>query len=165
MANTLDDDIDKTILDFINIQKNNEAAIHELHGLLKRAIISESDSLVKEMKESIKKHNLQLNLKEEIMKENNDCILDDLEEKPIKSVKSDATYLELNGIRYNVGDKVKSGLDLNTDEENIFEEGIVAFGEFYAEVYKCYGFFVADPETGNQVSAGGLTEEHQKLKL
>jgi len=67
--------------------------------------------------------------------------------------------IKIKETTYKVGDKVWYGLDYGTENQNTFREGYVAFGEFSAEIYTCYGFYVADNE-GNQVSEAGLTEEY-----
>jgi hypothetical protein len=75
---------------------------------------------------------------------------------------TDCTYIIIDDKKYTIGDKVKYGIDLNTDKEMIFTEGFVTFGKFSAEIYTCYGFFVAN-EKGDQVSEAGLTSEYQKF--
>ena len=72
---------------------------------------------------------------------------------------TDATYIKINGVKYTIGDYVKYGLNLNTPDEIIFTEGYVTFGEFSAEIYTCYGFYVAD-KNGNQVSEAGLDDQY-----
>lgn len=77
-------------------------------------------------------------------------------------MKSDATYIILNDIKYNIGDKVWDGLDRGKKGEVTFTEGYVCFGEFYAEIFPCYGFYVGD-ENREQLSEGGLTSSYIKI--
>ena len=74
---------------------------------------------------------------------------------------SNATEITIGDTTYRVGDKVWCGIN-NPDDESrkiTFTEGYVCFGEFGAEIYTCYGFYVGDKE-GNQVSEAGLTDNY-----
>lgn len=76
-------------------------------------------------------------------------------------IHSDATFITIGDTTYKVRDHVVFGINIGTEEEIILKEGYVAFGEFDAEIFTCYGFFVAD-KYGNQVSEAGLTEDYVK---
>ena len=47
--------------------------------------------------------------------------------------------------------------------DELFSKGFVAFGRFGAEIYECYGLFVAD-ENGNQVSEAGLDSSWEPIR-
>lgn len=65
----------------------------------------------------------------------------------------------INGITFTEGDYV--GLPICSNQKNVefFYKGVVKFGHFNAEIYDCYGLFVADEE-GNQISEAGLDRSH-----
>ncbi len=67
--------------------------------------------------------------------------------------------ITINDTTYQVGDKVWYGLNHGTKDEITFTEGYVAFGEFSAEIYTCYGFYIADA-IGTQISEAGLTGDY-----
>jgi len=69
----------------------------------------------------------------------------------------------IDGKKYTVGDKVWYGLNKDTPDEITFTEGYVCFGEFSAEIYICYGYYVGD-EIGIQVSESGLTSEYEIIQ-
>ncbi len=71
---------------------------------------------------------------------------------------TDATYIIIGNIKYSTGDRVWYGYNRGKVDEVTFTEGFVCFGEFSAEIYTCYGFYVGDNE-GNQISEAGLTDE------
>jgi len=92
-------------------------------------------------------------------------MIPDFNPLPAKEPKiiTDATFVIINDVKYTIGDKVWHGLDFKGEDETLFDQGFVAFGEFGAEIYSCYGFYVADKD-GNQVSEGGLTEFYKIIQ-
>ena len=78
-------------------------------------------------------------------------------------MESNVKEIVIDNTTYKVGDRVWEGLDYGTEGQITFTEGFVAFGEFCAEIYTCYGFYVAD-EKGNQVSEAGLTKKYIIIK-
>ena len=71
---------------------------------------------------------------------------------------TNATYIIIGETKYSIGDRVWYGLARGEADEVTFTEGFVCFGEFSAEIYTCYGFYVGDKDK-NQVSEAGLTGE------
>ena len=63
---------------------------------------------------------------------------------------------------FEVGDKVWYGLNRGEKDEVTFTEGYVYFGQFDAEIYTVYGFYVGDEE-GNQISEAGLDDQYIKI--